>query len=132
MADFALDQGGLGYDADFSRKANGRRDLRIVRGRASIAQRLQMGLRCFLGECRYDRLAGTPWTQVLFVHGMTVTGFRTVLESVMLRRRGVAQVLSMTLSLAPSARRITGSAQVLGVLDPVALTVPIELRGVLP
>ncbi len=129
MADFALNNNGLGYDVDFSRRANGKRDLRIVRGQAAVAQRLQMRFRTFLGECRYNRIAGVPWTQVIFTKGITANAIHAVLEQHALNTLGVVRVLSFDIFPDFRTRSATGEVRLLGTTGDQPFSVPLEIRG---
>jgi hypothetical protein len=128
MADFALSEDGVGYDADFSRKANGKRDLRIVRKRKATAQRLQMRYRTFLGECRYNRIAGVPWTQVVFAKGVSGNAVRAVLEQVAVTTPGVLRLIDLNLSHNPETRVSEGTASVMGDDSDKPINVPLEIR----
>lgn len=132
MADFALSNGGIGYDIEFVRNARGKRDFRIVRGPDAIAQLVQMTFRTFLGESRYNRVAGIPWQQVIFQPGMTDTAVIVVLERFFLTIPGVLDVLSIDLSRDYETRKATGSATIRVEATAGATTAVVPLELVLP
>lgn len=127
MADFGLTDDGAGYDVDFSVRANGKRDLHIVRGRLATAQRLQMRYRTFLGESRYNRLAGVPWTQVVFVKGVTENAIRAVLEQVAINTPGVRRLVELTLAHDFVNRVTTGTCEVLTEDSEQTISVPLNI-----
>jgi hypothetical protein len=131
VSDFALDNGGIGYDMAIVDKPNGKRDYAIVRGRPAIAQRVQMRTRTFLGESRYNRLAGMPWTQAVFVKGVNATAARAIMEQHVLNTQGVKRVDDMSLTFVPRTRVLSGTARIVGD-DGDPLDVPIEIAKVLP
>jgi hypothetical protein len=78
------------FDVDLT---NG--ELSLVTGLDAIRQDIEMKLRTFLGETPYDRSAGVPYLQVLFVRGVTMATVRFILEQKLLSIDGVTEVLEL-------------------------------------
>jgi len=86
-------------------------DVSFVVGRAAIAQHIAMRLRTWLGESIYDRTAGAPYLQAIFVKGATAEAAGYILSLLVERTPGVISVdLDATLDRETRELRVSGTA----------------------
>jgi hypothetical protein len=78
-----------------------------------IRQDIEMEMGTWLGECRYDRAAGLPFLQVIFVRGTTATAIRFILTSKLLSLDGVTDVLTLDTALDTATRELVATGTVL-------------------
>lgn len=88
-------------------------DFALVDGAEAARQDVEVALRTFLGESKYDTQIGVPYLQVIFQRGTTLDAARFIIEQAILARPGIAEVLSLDVRRNNETREatITGRAR---------------------
>lgn len=99
------------YDMDLT---NG--DLSFVDLLDAVRQDIEMALRTWLEETPYDRNAGAPYLQIIFVRGTTLDAIRFIISEIIQGRDNVTEILELGTVLDRDARTltITGSVRAFG------------------
>lgn len=98
-----------GFDVDLTGG-----ELSFVRGIDAVRQDLEMKLRTWLAETPYDRGAGVPWLQVIFVRGTSINAIKFILEQRILAVDGITEVLELNTAVDRATRELTVSGRVIG------------------
>lgn len=99
-------------------------DLSWVNEIDAVAQDLSMSLKTWLQETPYDRNAGVPWEQVVFVRGITANALRAVLEATITSVDGVTDVIQLEPEINFTTREatVTGRVRALDQEFPIAVS----------
>jgi hypothetical protein len=89
-------------------------ELSFVTGIDAVRQDLEVKLRTFLNETPYDRGAGVPWLQIIFVRGVTISAVRFILEQRILAVDGITEVLQLDTVIDRATRELTVTGRVVG------------------
>lgn len=87
--------------------------LSAATGPAAVAQDIRMGLSTWLTETPYDTAVGLPYLQIIFKRGTTPEAARFIVETFILSRDGVAEVLTLDTQLDAATRQLTITGSVL-------------------
>lgn len=104
-------------------------DLTFVKNQDALAQHCQMRLATWLGESPYDRNGGTPYRQVIFAPGTSLTAIRFILENRATQTPGITGAV-ITPVLDPETRELTATGTATSIRGDVSFSINIAPSGV--
>lgn len=94
----------LGTDGDLDVSSGA---LELVRGTDAILQSIKCRLQFFKGECFWDRSAGIPYFEDVFVKSPDANVLQSVFRAALLETPGVLEIVDLSLSFDRATRRLS-------------------------
>jgi len=100
----------IALDTDHDLLLRGGR-LQVLTNAEAVGQRVKVRLLTLLGEWRFDVARGTPWVEQILGRAPDLTLIRSILRRRIAETEGVAEVVSLSLTVTPGAGVLTVSAR---------------------